>query len=48
MNEKNIPENCWTCPYSVYCYASYGEGGCKYKLAIENAERQRGVDSDGS
>ena len=43
MSDQNaIPESCWKCKYSVNCYASYGEGLCKYRLAIEKAEREKG------
>ena len=47
MTTQNvIPESCWKCKYSVNCYSSYGEGGCKYRLAIEKADR-KGADSNG-
>lgn len=40
--EKKIPESCWRCQHAVNCYSSYGDGGCKYRLAIENAELKKG------
>lgn len=44
--QKVIPENCWVCDKSTDCYASYGEGTCKYKFAIEERER-KGVEPNG-
>lgn len=38
-DQKVIPESCWVCPHSANCYSYYGEGTCKYKIAI--AERER-------
>lgn len=40
--EKAIPKSCWTCDKSTNCYAHYGEGACKYKIAIEERERKGG------
>lgn len=39
---KAIPKSCWTCDKSTNCYAHYGEGACKYKIAIEEQERKGG------
>lgn len=39
---KEIPKSCWTCDKSTNCYAHYGEGACKYKIAIEERERKGG------
>lgn len=50
--EKKIPNNCWECKRSSNCYSSYGEGTCKYKVAIEEREwkdflrNRKGADSD--
>lgn len=45
--QNEIPESCWKCKYAVHCDSSYGEGSCRYRLAIEIADR-KGADSDGS
>ena len=37
--QKVIPESCWKCEHSYKCEAFYGEGTCKYKIAIEERER---------
>ena len=40
--QKAIPDNCWMCEHSYNCYSSYGEGACKYRIAIEERERKEG------
>lgn len=42
--QKVIPENCWECKHSSNCYSYYGEGTCKYKIAIEVRERNNFLD----
>lgn len=44
--EKKIPASCWTCSKSTNCYSHYGEGACKYKIAIEERDRKE-ADSNG-
>lgn len=41
MSERKvIPESCCECKYSSGCYAYYGEGTCRYKIAIEERDRK--------